>query len=753
MFAPLMFAAAWASHVLGFRDPAISLLWLPTSLMLVGLLTRGHTVLLPGVAGIVACGYFAGAGFERIAWMVAATVVAPVVTAALLRRLRAPDRIRSHLIQTGQLLAALCLVQAPLAAAFGVQALAGPLTAALDPWVVYASYAAVEAMSALVFVRTGLACMPGDGSGFCPMAGIAGGVQSLKRHHLLLIGTVLLAAAGVAVAVSRASGALAAFLMFPLFACALIGSVSAGRRMSGLITLACVAMIVTLRVRVEPFSLHIDYLTGLGQFVLLLTVGVALTLFLNALSEERQLQAQRLRRQAETNEVSDLPNLRALQAQLHACSANEGCTGLTLAEVAVMDALRWADLAGRTRLMAFERAFGELLQTEFAEEARLVAHIGTGRFVLMLPQSPDDADLQRRVRAVAEARPLTLPDRRLVASCSIGVVDVRRGTGQDPESLLAALSIAQQTASASAARFHRLELAGSAVAAYRDDLAWVETVRHAVLEGRIAIHAQPIVPASAGDTGLHYEVLARMVGADGEIVPPGRFLPAVSQSRLLERFDRLVITSTLDHLHRHPPLLAATAVCAINVTGHTICDPDFPSWLDGALSERRIPASKIVIEITESESIARLDSALGNVRALQAAGVAVAVDDFGTGQATFDYIRRFAPQWLKIDGSFVRAFDTSPLDREIVLSIVRIGKALGARTVAEWVEDAPLAERMREIGVDYLQGYALGRPMPIEALTIPLATAHPAAGTPADIGEAADAGGDTTDASRGAVAA
>jgi sensor c-di-GMP phosphodiesterase-like protein len=138
---------------------------------------------------------------------------------------------------------------------------------------------------------------------------------------------------------------------------------------------------------------------------------------------------------------------------------------------------------------------------------------------------------------------------------------------QDPESLLAALSIAQQTASASASRFHRLDLAGTAVEAYRDDLAWVETVRHAVQEGRIAIHAQPIVPAAHADGGLHYEVLARMIDADGAIVPPARFLPALSQARLLEQFDQLVIATTLDHLASRPALLQATAVCAINVTG------------------------------------------------------------------------------------------------------------------------------------------------------------------------------------------
>ena len=732
MFAPLMFVASWGSHALGFRDPAISLLWLPTSLMLVGLLTRGYSVLLPGVAGLVACGLFAGLSPERTAWMVAATVVAPTVAAAMLRRLRAPGRVRSHLVQTGQLLAVLCLVQAPLAAVFGIRAFGAQPLPDVAPWIAYASYTAVEAMSAIVFVRAALACMPGDGSGFCPVAGISGGVRALRRCHFLLIGALFLAGAGAALAVSRASGQLAAFLMFPLFAVALITSVSAGRRMSGLVTLACVAMIVVLRVRVEPFSTTPQYLSGLGQFVLLITVGSALTLFLNALSEERQLQAQRLRLQAETNEVSDLPNLRALQAMLSECSRNERCSGLTLVEVGVMDAMRWADLAGRTRLMAFEREFGELLQSEFRDEARLVAHIGTGRYVLVLPAAPADEVLRRRVRAVAEARPLVLPDRRLTASCSIGVVDIKRGTGQDPESLLAALSIAQQTASASASRFHRLDLAGTAVEAYRDDLAWVETVRHAVQEGRIAIHAQPIVPAAQADGELHYEVLARMIDADGAIVPPARFLPALSQARLLEQFDQLVIATTLDHLASRPALLQATAVCAINVTGPTICDPDFPDWLSRALASRGIAPSKLVIEITESESIARLDSALNNVRALQAAGIAVAVDDFGTGQATFDYIRRFAPQWLKIDGSFVRAFDDSALDREIVLSIVRIGAALGARTVAEWVENDALAERMRAIGVDYLQGYALGRPIPIAELVAPARAEQAApAGIPA----------------------
>ncbi|MEZ5727887.1 MAG: EAL domain-containing protein [Burkholderiaceae bacterium] len=376
-----------------------------------------------------------------------------------------------------------------------------------------------------------------------------------------------------------------------------------------------------------------------------------------------------------------------------------------------------ADLVGRTSLVTFEREAGRRLVQIFGRSLKTLSHIGTGRFVAVLDPDLDEMKIQSLVRTKFEGHRFVMGERHVNVRCTVGVVDVSRRSARDPDAVLAALSIAQQVAGNRADRFHLLDKSGAELNAYREQLDWIERVRAMLREGRLKIMAQPIAPSSVSAyNGLHYEILSRLVAPDGTVLAPNRFLTAISQARLLEEFDRQVITTVLSRLAEDRSLYDATRVCAINVTGPTLCDPALPQFLDLNLRRYGIDPTRIAIEITESESMTNLDQALENVAKIRDSGVLIAVDDFGTGLATFDYIRRFTPQILKIDGSFVRSLDGSALDAEIVQSIVRIGAAIGARTVAECVETPEMAIRLCELGVDYVQGWAIARPMPLEAL-------------------------------------
>ena len=160
-------------------------------------------------------------------------------------------------------------------------------------------------------------------------------------------------------------------------------------------------------------------------------------------------------------------------------------------------------------------------------------------------------------------------------------------------------------------------------------------------------------------------------------------------------------------------------MCSINVAGPTLCDPEFPEYVQRCLAIHRVEPRKLMVEITESASISDLELARAHVERLSAMGIRIALDDFGTGLATFDYLKRLRADVLKIDGSFVRSLCSDRLDREIVATVVRIARITGARTVAEWIETEEQRETAVELGVDFLQGRLVSHPVPIEELLVP----------------------------------
>jgi EAL domain-containing protein (putative c-di-GMP-specific phosphodiesterase class I) len=180
--------------------------------------------------------------------------------------------------------------------------------------------------------------------------------------------------------------------------------------------------------------------------------------------------------------------------------------------------------------------------------------------------------------------------------------------------------------------------------------------------------------------------------------------------------DRAVIKRTFEWLATHPAALERTHKCSINLCGATMSDGAIAEYIRQQRVLYRIPADRIVFEITESEAIRNPSAASRLVDELKAQGFGIALDDFGTGLATFEYLKRFPLDYLKIDGSFIRNLTTNPIDEEIVMSTVRVARRLKLRTIAEHVHSEPVFERLRELGVDHLQGDLFGRPQPIDTL-------------------------------------
>ncbi len=268
------------------------------------------------------------------------------------------------------------------------------------------------------------------------------------------------------------------------------------------------------------------------------------------------------------------------------------------------------------------------------------------------------------------------------------------------------------------------------------DLNMVSQINHAFELGNFRLYRQKIISLSAADRDEpHYEILVRMIDGGGNLIPPGGFMAAAERYNLLSSIERWVISSLVEFLHRQcesgaiprEPAALTGAFYAVNLSGVSINDASFTDFLRQLLTRFQLPRGLLCFEVTETTAISNLTKAAQLMHELKAMGCRFALDDFGIGMSSFAYLKYLPVDYIKIDGVFVRDMADDPMDQAIVEAINRIAHILGLKTVAEFVEDATILERLREIGVDYAQGYFIAKP---EAL-LETADATPATLDPA----------------------
>jgi diguanylate cyclase (GGDEF)-like protein len=328
----------------------------------------------------------------------------------------------------------------------------------------------------------------------------------------------------------------------------------------------------------------------------------------------------------------------------------------------------------------------------------VVARLGGDEFAVILPEA--DAEQARTVaealrRAVREVpSELGLPTGMSVGIALFGSVE--RSTVDD---VLAAADVALYRAKESGG--DRVELyCGEASAR----LTWVGRIQDALRDDRFVVYAQPLVDLSTGDVVRH-ELLLRLVGSDGEVISPNEFLPVAERFGLITAIDRWVLGRALE-------LARAGRRVAINLSGQSIGDAEILESVRDAI-DAGLDASCLAFELTETAAVRNLDAARRFTRELTALGCEVALDDFGTGFGSYTYLKHLSARYVKIDLEFIRDVARSEVDGHVVRSIVDVAHALGKLTVAEGVEDAATLDAVRRLGVDWAQGFHLGRPLPL----------------------------------------
>ncbi len=256
-----------------------------------------------------------------------------------------------------------------------------------------------------------------------------------------------------------------------------------------------------------------------------------------------------------------------------------------------------------------------------------------------------------------------------------------------------------------------------------------KALRMALLENRFCLYSQPIIPLTDPENAIiHQEILLRMIGHDGQIIPPNQFLPYAEQYGLMPSIDRWVLESFLTGIPNPSRCMACWArsdycgcLNSLNLSGSSINDDEFLNFLEEAVVSHPIPPQSLLFEITETVALLNIEKTKNFICRLQQLGCQFALDDFGTGMASLGYLKELPLNFVKIDGLFVRDLTTNSISEAIVSAIVKIAQVKGTETIAEFVENAAILEQLKVLGVDYAQGFYLGKPKPISWLDTEMA--------------------------------
>ena len=436
------------------------------------------------------------------------------------------------------------------------------------------------------------------------------------------------------------------------------------------------------------------------------------------ISDEKRV-ATRLRTLAEQDPLTGLLNRRRfteeLEDEVDAVARRGGVSALVLLD---LDDFKYVnDSQGHAAGDALIVRAAKQLRSRL-REGDVIARLGGDEFGVILRRVNAE-----RVRTAAAALlevlregelvPSGTGGRRLTASAGIALIDPDRARNGSAERLLVEADTAMYDAKEAGRDCIAMFDPGSPRQSTMEvRLERAQQVRDALEHDRLVLHAQRIESLHGPDTP-RYELLVRMVDRDGRLLPPDQFLDAAERCDLVQAIDRWVINRAIDTLAR-ARAAGRDLVLAVNVSARSLVDPDLPGWIGRELMRRDVPGTGLVFEVTETVAVINFDRANRFARALADLGCGFALDDFGAGFCSFHYLKHLTFDYLKIDGEFVRELTGRPTDQLIVKAAVEIARGLGKLTVAEYVEDAATAELLRSYGVDFAQGFHMGRPQPLE---------------------------------------
>jgi diguanylate cyclase (GGDEF)-like protein/PAS domain S-box-containing protein len=431
------------------------------------------------------------------------------------------------------------------------------------------------------------------------------------------------------------------------------------------------------------------------------------------ISERRKTEAQ-LRHLAEYDPLTALYNRRRFEQEVDqhiSYSARYGSGGsLLLLDV---DNFKYVnDSFGHRAGDELLCSISGLLKTRL-RKTDVLARLGGDEFGMLLHGSDLEKSqtVAEEIRALIANSPFVIDREAVSATVSIGIATIAGDMTSD-----------ELIAQAEHAKYKAKEQGRDRVCAFDPDSritpesiqVWSDRVKHAVDQGRFVLLAQPILDLEAGEVS-QYELLIRMRGEDGDLIAPAAFLDTAERFGLIQRIDRWVVQQAIRMIDSHKRA-GKDLTLEVNLSGKTMSDEEFPIEVGREIVQAGIEPSNLIFEVTETAAVADIEKARRFAEKLTRMGCRFALDDFGSGFASFYYLKHLPINVLKIDGEFVKDLPRTPNDRLIVSALVQVAQGMGMKTVAEFVEEEATLQILRELGVSYAQGYHVGRPGPLGEL-------------------------------------
>ncbi len=354
-----------------------------------------------------------------------------------------------------------------------------------------------------------------------------------------------------------------------------------------------------------------------------------------------------------------------------------------------------------------------------------LARLGGDEFGILLENCPlvRAQEIAETVREAIHGFRFSWKQHNFVIGVSIGVVEIDETTSSVEEILSAADMACYAAKERGRNRVHLYRRNDAELSRRHNEMQWASRISQAIEENRLCLYQHSIVALNECHNTHYREFLVRMVSPSGEIIPPNAFIPAAERYNLMPGVDRWVIkhvfrtlANTLDQQGKS----TQESICFINLSGTSLSDDGLHTFIQQLLRRFALPPEMICFEITETAAITDFSNAIDFITRIKQEGCRFALDDFGTGMSSFSYIKRIPLDFIKIDGGFVKNLLDDPMDCAIVEAITRIAHVGGMRTIAEFVQDEACKTRLREIGVDFAQGYGIDLPAPIKTTRLPI---------------------------------
>ncbi len=343
-----------------------------------------------------------------------------------------------------------------------------------------------------------------------------------------------------------------------------------------------------------------------------------------------------------------------------------------------------------------------------------LARLGGDEFAILMEHCPlEQAEiLANRIREKIEDFRFQWKSRRFSIGVSVGVVPVQR-SGSVEDVLSLADSACYEAKQRGRNRVHVFRPGDRAFVGKIGDSRWASRISEALDNHAFSLFAQEIAPCSGHRSGQRMEILLRLRDEDVTIAP-GAFMPVAERYNLSGKIDHWVLDNTMKWFEQRPEALAELDLCSVNLSALSLCDEAFRDYALERVCSSDFPATKLCFEVTETAAISNLALATQFMNALRDKGCHFALDDFGSGLSSLAYLKNLPVDIVKIDGAFIRNIASSDVDRMMVKSICEIARMMNMKTTAEYVESEDALQILRESGVDFVQGFHIGRPVPMD---------------------------------------